>query len=129
MEAFEKYAERIKLDDLESVARRQMWPAMVKRIQAVFDEIEHSPLAGCFGSFYLHPVVPDAYRKLPEGRYLAQLQLTCGIRRLGLDTLKKSETHPQASPLLSSKKTLQCGSTNLLRELSRFSWRRIAQQC
>lgn len=95
MEAFEKYAERVNLDGLESVARRQMWPAMVKRIQAVFDEIEHTPLAGCFGSFYLHPVVPDAYRKLPEGQYLAQLQLTCGTRQLGLQTLKKSETHPQ----------------------------------
>lgn len=94
MKAFEKYAERIKLDDLESLARRQIWPAMVKRIQAVFDEIEHSPLAGHFGSLYLHPVVPDAYRHLPEGQYLAQLQLTCGTRRLGLDTLEKSEDHP-----------------------------------
>lgn len=95
MKGFEKYAERIKLDDLESLARRQMWPAMVKRIQAVFDEIEHSPLAGHFGSLYLHPVVPDAYRHLPEGQYLAQLQLTCGTRRLGLDTLEKSEDRPQ----------------------------------
>ena len=50
MEALKKYAERIKLDDQESVARRQMWPAMVKRIQVVFDEVEHSPLAGHFGS-------------------------------------------------------------------------------
>lgn len=95
MKAFEKYAERIKLDDLESVKRRRMWPAMVKRIQAVFDEIEHSPLAGHFGSFYLHPVVPDAYRHLPDGQYLAQLQLTCGLRMLGLDNLEKSEKHPQ----------------------------------
>jgi len=95
MEALKKYAERIKLDDLESVARRQMWPAMVKRIQAVFEEIEHSPSAGHFGSFFLHPVVPDAYQHLPEGRYLAQLQLTCGSRLLGLNTLEKSEEYPQ----------------------------------
>lgn len=95
MEALKKYAERIKLNDLESVARREMWPAMVKRIQTVFDEIEHSPLADHFGSFYLHPVIPDAYQHLPEGRYLAQLQLTCGSRLLGLNTLEKSENYPQ----------------------------------
>ncbi|MEX5535588.1 hypothetical protein [Pseudomonas syringae] len=95
MKNFDKYAERMKLNDVNSVSRRQMWPAMVKRIQAVFDEIEKSPLASHFGSFFLHPVVPDAYRHLPEGRYLAQLQLTCGIRRLGLDTLEKSEEYPQ----------------------------------
>ena len=95
MKNFEKYAERMKLNDVNSVARRQMWPAMVKRIQAVFDEIENSPLASHFGSFFLHPVVPDAYRHLPEGRYLAQLQLTCGFRLLGLDTLEIGDEHPQ----------------------------------
>lgn len=95
MKNLEKYAERMRLNDMESVARRQMWPAMVKRIQAVFDEIGNSPLASHFGSFFLHPVVPAAYRHLPEGRYLAQLQLTCGIRPLGLDTLVKNEDHPE----------------------------------
>lgn len=96
MDALKKYAERIKLDDQASAARRQKWPAMVKRIRTVFEEIERSPLAGNFGSFYLHPVIPDAYKHLPEGRYLAQLQLTCGARFLGVHTLEKSEKHPQS---------------------------------
>lgn len=95
MKAFKKYAERLKRDDLESVERRKLWQAMVGRIETVFAEIKDSPLAHHFGSLFLHPVIPEPLQKLREDQLLGQLQLSCGIRRLGLNVVQKKEGFPQ----------------------------------
>ncbi|WP_122439446.1 hypothetical protein [Pseudomonas viridiflava] len=84
MKAFKKHALRLKKDDQASVDRRELWPAMVDRVRAVFAEVEHSPLAGHYGSLYLHPVIPEALREFRGDQILAQLQLSCGTRQLGL---------------------------------------------
>ncbi|MCD5988484.1 hypothetical protein KDX30_11280 [Pseudomonas sp. CDFA 553] len=90
--------------DQASVERRKLWPAMVDRVRAVFAEVEHLPLAGHYGSLYLHPVVPEALRKFQGDQILGQLQLSCGTRQLGLWGVetKAEERKGKAKPLFES---------------------------
>ncbi|MDH4847917.1 hypothetical protein E8E71_29840 [Pseudomonas sp. BN605] len=97
MKAFLKYAERIEKDDQKSVARRKMWPAMVERIQSVFDDFKDSHLAHNYGSLYLHDAAHEKLKHLPQHTYLGHLQLTCGLRRLGLSELVTSKENPEGS--------------------------------
>ncbi|HFL7937768.1 TPA: hypothetical protein ACHTCR_000715 [Pseudomonas putida] len=95
MKAFLKYAKRIEQDDQKSVASRKMWPAMVERIHLIFEEFKKSPLAHNYGSLYLHDAAHEKLKHLPQHAYLGHLQLTRGLRRLGLSELVTSEENPE----------------------------------
>ncbi|MDF5891928.1 hypothetical protein P4A93_09840 [Pseudomonas syringae pv. syringae] len=101
MKAFKKYAERLSKDDQAALERRALWPAMVERIEKVFSPIKTSPLAEHFGSLHLHPVVPEALKKLPNEGILNQLQLSCCSRHLGLTGIERKveERKGKAKPL------------------------------
>ncbi|WP_122222637.1 hypothetical protein [Pseudomonas syringae group genomosp. 3] len=108
MKALKKYAVRLMKDDQASVDRRKLWPAMVDRVRAVFAEVEHSPLAGHYGSLYLHPVIPEALREFRGDQILGQLQLSCGTRQLGLWGVetKVEERKGKAKPLFEGNAAL-----------------------
>lgn len=108
MKAFKKYALRLMKDDHASVDKRKLWPAMVDRVRTVFAEIEQSPLAGHYGSLYLHQVVPEALREFREDQILGQLQLSCGTRQLGLWGVetKVEKRKGKAKPLFESDAAL-----------------------
>ncbi len=91
MKSLEKYAKRLAVDWQLVRVRRVMWIDMESRIRKIFGEIDGSPHANFYGNFYIHNGLhPDAQKYYVTER-INQLQITCGLRLLGLRGVEEVE--------------------------------------
>ncbi|WLG30171.1 hypothetical protein [Pseudomonas lurida] len=84
IKAFEKYAKRMDSDWSQAFVRRVMWIDMDERIKKVYSEVEHSEFASRYGNLYLHEGLSLEAKKIHTTQKLNQIQLSCGMRLLGL---------------------------------------------
>lgn len=93
--AFEKYAKAMESDWSQAFIRRVMWIDMEERIEKVFAEIEHSELASRYGTLYLHEGLHFNAKKFYVTQRLNQLQVSCGMRLLGLNGVDVDGNQPK----------------------------------
>lgn len=93
--AFEKYAKAMESDWSNAFVRRVMWIDMDGRIKSIFSEIEKSDLASRYGDLFLHEGLHFHAKKFHVTERLNQIQISCGIRFLGLKGVDVDGNQPK----------------------------------
>lgn len=91
MKSLEKYAKRLETDWKLVRIRRVMWIDMDARVREIFKEIDGSPHAHWYGNLYIHSGLHPDVQKYYVTERMNQLQVTCGIRLLGLRGIEEVE--------------------------------------